>query len=1118
MPNIKQSRVLLKDLVASQLPEFVRSQYPTFVAFVEAYYEFLDSKNIDLAKLRDIDDTLDEFIKYFKLELSHNYPISSSYDTERFLLKHVKEQYLAKGSEASYKLLFRLLFGKEVYMEYPGKQMLRVSDGRWQQDMSIFVRVGAGDPNTLIGKIVYIQSSKIVYAENPIKGYTPPAGADLTKISANVESVKFVGGDVYELFLNKGFYGEIYPGDSVRYGSEFQGVILPCTAKVKIQNRGVGFSPGQVFQVSSGGGSPIWFKVLDTENIVDDAGNTLVKGALKNIELIKFGLNYATDFTLTILPSSSVSNVKAAASSASSSNTVTYSATLRTIVGATIIDGGYYTMTPTVSINGVTGDGATAHAILDANGAVVEIVIDSNGSNYDRASMVCIPNPLDVDAIEATIEPVLGSFYKYNYIDTTNGFTESGYLIGGDKFGDYWDLTYHGKSASVGLNFKPASYLIKTSGTGYSVDDIVEIPLVNFGHVIQYKVLEVDVSGKVLSLSVETDHVFSSLPTDFVESGILVTSASSGSGLKIIPLFTIDHVDVLSGGVGYDLNYPVLDIEPPEYIDGMSTLHTNPGKFKLNIANGSVVSTTPYQSVKSAVVLTGGSGYTKSPKIHFVRNTLSDYSNAFGTGVVVDGSLDSIEILSPGNGYTQTPTIVVGDSWVANNVTYITDQLFYGDRLYTCLDDGILGNVAPTHESVQIPATEIVSDRFYRIVSLGNTDWNQIAGTEGIIYQVGMEFTSDAQGSGTGVVAYETVLSGQVRLKYVGTKATAEVSSMYTGGIGYSRQPSFKLTGAGGYADGSYVGVIKRQFFIDAKDTSSPDGALLNVSLGAIARYPGYYKTNDGFLDDSMFVQDSSYYQSFAYVLKIDEQLEKYSSVVRAMLHPSGMAMFGEYSINKNIALTVGLTSLVKSLGVTLYDVAYPDATLENDLTGKTIRGLSFLLVKDLLSVQPASHFTPSFDVEMKVPGEYQGFDDDDATPLEQITNIHSFLMAPGSTRGADDDNVYPEMDNRIVKLDMVFPGDASLSRNDHDNVTPITSRSLMAWDVEMTVPGGYQGFNDDDTAPDDSVYALSVYLNTLQSNTNNYPQLGWLVKNSYDKAGYFEEHYANVRSSDITI
>ena len=36
---------LLSSLVRSQLPEFIRADYDTFVAFLEAYYEYLEQTN-----------------------------------------------------------------------------------------------------------------------------------------------------------------------------------------------------------------------------------------------------------------------------------------------------------------------------------------------------------------------------------------------------------------------------------------------------------------------------------------------------------------------------------------------------------------------------------------------------------------------------------------------------------------------------------------------------------------------------------------------------------------------------------------------------------------------------------------------------------------------------------------------------------------------------------------------------------------------------------------------------------------------------------------------------------------------------------------------------------------
>ena len=59
-------RTPLQAVVNRQLPEFVREDYPTFVAFVEAYYEYMQSQGVDLNELRDIDTTLDSFVQYFR--------------------------------------------------------------------------------------------------------------------------------------------------------------------------------------------------------------------------------------------------------------------------------------------------------------------------------------------------------------------------------------------------------------------------------------------------------------------------------------------------------------------------------------------------------------------------------------------------------------------------------------------------------------------------------------------------------------------------------------------------------------------------------------------------------------------------------------------------------------------------------------------------------------------------------------------------------------------------------------------------------------------------------------------------------------------------------------------
>ena len=355
MSHTSPVRTPIASVVKRQLPEFIREDYPTFVAFVEAYYEFLQNQGVDLTQFRDIDKTLESFIDQFKKELAYNLPIVV--EDERFLLSHIKDQYLAKGSEASYKLLFKLLYGKNVELLYPGQQMLIPSDGRWNQEISIFAQVDFGDPDDIVGKLVDIQTagrilrvlvdkkesligeidrivkigksfeisatgvsgaSTVTVTNNTgieigqlvtapqngggIVGNTKVvsiSGNVITLSNANVSTVNsslIFSNELYEFFLDKRFFGVINPGDLLKFKDTFQARIVPATKDLTISQSGKNFRVGQVFELRSGIGTGALMKVTEVE---DDGG-------IKYAEFIKFGLGYTANFALSILATNDV--------------------------------------------------------------------------------------------------------------------------------------------------------------------------------------------------------------------------------------------------------------------------------------------------------------------------------------------------------------------------------------------------------------------------------------------------------------------------------------------------------------------------------------------------------------------------------------------------------------------------------------------------------------------------------------------------------------------------------------------------------------------------------------------------------------------------------------------
>ena len=125
-------------LVPSQLPGFIREDpnYATFVAFIQAYYEWLEQQNNVLDRSRnilnytDVDNTTDEFIQYFLNDFLPYFPQDILIDKEK-AVKIARELYQTKGTPASYEFLFRVLYNSEFDLFYTKDAVLKASAGTW---------------------------------------------------------------------------------------------------------------------------------------------------------------------------------------------------------------------------------------------------------------------------------------------------------------------------------------------------------------------------------------------------------------------------------------------------------------------------------------------------------------------------------------------------------------------------------------------------------------------------------------------------------------------------------------------------------------------------------------------------------------------------------------------------------------------------------------------------------------------------------------------------------------------------------------------------------------------------------------------------------------------------
>lgn len=164
--------------VKSQFPRFYDEEGPMFIAFVEAYYEWMSGEDgvvgqaRSLLEYRDVDTTLEQYIEHFRSKYLFGMPNTTLAD-KKFLIKHILDVYRAKGSTRGYKLLFRLLYNEDIQMYLPSDDILRASDGQWSRPKFLEI---TDNPNnaSLRGKFVKGVVSNAVaaveeYTVTPVK-------------------------------------------------------------------------------------------------------------------------------------------------------------------------------------------------------------------------------------------------------------------------------------------------------------------------------------------------------------------------------------------------------------------------------------------------------------------------------------------------------------------------------------------------------------------------------------------------------------------------------------------------------------------------------------------------------------------------------------------------------------------------------------------------------------------------------------------------------------------------------------------------------------------------------------------------------------------------------------
>ena len=266
---------------ANSLPEFFQEEFPTFQKFIDTYYQYQQQSKegyVKIESIRDLDAIGEKYLDAFYRTFADRMP-KFPYMGMADFIRNAKRFYVSRGSEESFRFLFRIMFGSEIEFKYPKENMLKPSSGKWVQKVSVYVEILVGTiDDTIIGKKLLVKDSSGSTVALVAKGYT-----QITPTIFEVEVANFVSQTV----VSGARVFALQNPQTLAY--ELQGEITTTLNQYSVSVPGVDFKLGSVFEYTSPAGL-LSFRITALD---DNLG-------VKRIEFLSFPGEYTgTDVTFT---------------------------------------------------------------------------------------------------------------------------------------------------------------------------------------------------------------------------------------------------------------------------------------------------------------------------------------------------------------------------------------------------------------------------------------------------------------------------------------------------------------------------------------------------------------------------------------------------------------------------------------------------------------------------------------------------------------------------------------------------------------------------------------------------------------------------------------------------
>jgi len=341
---------------------------------------------------------------------------------------------------------------------------------------------------------------------------------------------------------------------------------------------------------------------------------------------------------------------------------------------------------------------------------------------------------------------------SYEYV---NAITGTGLSLG-DNFGASIATDYYSETVVVGAPNYDYSGSVENWGQAYVFDRIVqnyEAPFTTVDNIQYFQMASapytygVNVTDVYANNAIQLSDVSYFAEDKPVVFSSKTTAGLTGTGINPYQTYYVASVDTLTNTITIKTTRNTNTEETLVAKAGITNTYATLQMSPLDVTvNGVLVQDNNYSVIGTAFVYSTPLNVGDIISVgtcQFVEKQILNTENTPRTGVNFGTSVDT---------NTYANEIIVGAPYELDSFNYegAVHRFTNAAEKY-----GQITSVTPTNVTQPVVnAGSFVLGETYTIVSLGDTDWDAVAGTTGGSYQVGSVFVAATSGSGTGTASY----------------------------------------------------------------------------------------------------------------------------------------------------------------------------------------------------------------------------------------------------------------------------------------------------------------------------------------------------------------------------